>query len=71
MVIWMKKFICSLQKVILRLYVDDVLVIGTNEDDIVAIKQFLHSQITINDLGYAKYFLGFEITHSTTSIYVN
>ena len=50
---------------------DDVLVIGTNEDDIVVVKQFLHSQITIKDLSYAKYFLGFEIPHFTTSIYIS
>ena len=55
----------------LIIYVDDVLVIVTNEDDIVAVKQFLYSQFTVKDLGYAKYFLSLEIARSTTGTYIN
>ena len=31
---------------------DDVLLIGMNEEDIIVVKNFLHSQFTIKDLGY-------------------
>ena len=55
----------------LIVYVDDVLVTETNEDDIVDVKQFLHSQFTIKDLGYAKYFLSLKITCSTSGTFVN
>ena len=55
----------------LIVYVDDVLVTVTNEDDIVVVKQFLYSQFTVKDLGYAKYFLSLEIARSTTGTYIH
>jgi len=44
-------------------YVDDILITGSNINDIATLKQHLHSTFGIKDLGYLHYFLGFEITH--------
>lgn len=38
--------------VALLVYVNDVLITNTSEVDIDAVKQFLHAQFTIKDLGY-------------------
>ena len=55
----------------LLVYVDDVLITGTNEDDILQVKQFLHSVFNIKDLGYAKYFLGLEIARSPKGMFLH
>ncbi|KAL0433769.1 UNVERIFIED_CONTAM: putative mitochondrial protein [Sesamum latifolium] len=46
---------------ILLVYVDDVLLTGPFEAEIVEVKCFLDSEFTIKNLGPAKYFLGLEI----------
>ncbi|KAL0409413.1 UNVERIFIED_CONTAM: Retrovirus-related Pol polyprotein from transposon RE1 [Sesamum radiatum] len=48
----------------LLVYVDNILIIGPNEELIVDVKQHLNALFTIKDLGYVKYFLGLEITRS-------
>jgi len=48
---------------IVAVYVDDILVTGSNIDDIIILKQHLHSTFGIKDLGNLHYFLGFEVTH--------
>ena len=55
----------------LLVYVDDVLIIGTSEDDILQVKRFLHSVFSIKDLGYAKYFLGLEIARSPKGMFLH
>ena len=46
----------------LLVHVDDVLITWPLETKIVHVKRFLDFVFTIKDLGYAKYFLGLEIT---------
>jgi hypothetical protein len=53
---------------ILLVYVDDVIVAGNFLDDIDYIKSILHSAFKIKDLGQLKYFLGFEVAHSSHGI---
>ena len=44
-------------------YVDDILVTGSNIDEVTVLKQQLHSAFGIKDLGVLHYFLGFEVTY--------
>lgn len=46
---------------VLLVYVDDVLITGTSEEDITEIKVYLHKLFTIKDIGYAKYFFGWKL----------
>lgn len=55
----------------LLVYVDDVLITGTNAADIEAVKKFLHAKFTIKDLGAAKFFLGIEVARSPSGIFLN
>ncbi|XP_019054351.1 PREDICTED: uncharacterized protein LOC109115144 [Nelumbo nucifera] len=57
--------------VALLVYVDDVLLTGTLEADIISVKQHLDKLFTIKDLGCAKYFLGLEIASSSSGIVLN
>ncbi|GAA0149066.1 transmembrane signal receptor [Lithospermum erythrorhizon] len=54
---------------ILVVYVDDILLIGTSEEEMIALKEFLHKQFTIKDLGLAKFFLGNEIARSRRGMF--
>ena len=47
----------------MAVYVDDILVTGSNPDDITILKHHLHSTFGIKDLCQLHYFLGFEVTH--------
>ncbi|GAA0186268.1 hypothetical protein LIER_33556 [Lithospermum erythrorhizon] len=49
---------------ILIIYVDDILITGTLEEEMLAVKKFLHDQFTIKNLGVVKFFLGIEIARS-------
>lgn len=49
---------------IVAVYVDDILVIGTNSTKIESLKQHLHSQFGIKDLSVMRYFLGIEVSYS-------
>ena len=55
----------------LLVYVDDVLITGTNENDILQVKRFFHSVFSIKDLGYAKYFLGLVIARSPKGMFLH
>ncbi|XP_041027042.1 uncharacterized mitochondrial protein AtMg00810-like [Juglans microcarpa x Juglans regia] len=52
----------------LLVYVDDVLLVSDDLQQIQLLKKFLHDQFTIKDLGPLKYFLGLEIARSKTGI---
>lgn len=52
-------------------YVDDLLITGSNSKLIDAVKTYLHSMFPIKDLGALKYFLGLEIARNSTSIYLH
>ncbi|KAL0456529.1 UNVERIFIED_CONTAM: Retrovirus-related Pol polyprotein from transposon RE2 [Sesamum latifolium] len=48
----------------LLVYVDDILLTGNSENELVAVKAHLDHLFTIKDLGHAKYFLGLELARS-------
>lgn len=52
-------------------YVDDLLITGSNEDKIIELKGDLHKLFTIKDMGHARYFLGLEIIRNKTGMYIN
>ncbi|KAL0411947.1 UNVERIFIED_CONTAM: Retrovirus-related Pol polyprotein from transposon RE2 [Sesamum latifolium] len=55
---------------VLLLYVDDILFVGSSTYLIAEVKVFLDKQFTIKDLGVAKYFLGLKIARSSQGIIV-
>ena len=50
--------------ILLVVYVDDIVINGSDSKGILSLKSFLHSQFHTKDLGMLKYFLGFEIMRS-------
>lgn len=54
--------------IILLVYMDDILVISSQEYAIATVKQRLYDLLKIKDLGEARYFLRMEITRDATGI---
>ena len=52
----------------LIIYVDDIVLTSNSAREISSIKQILHSNFHIKDLGTFKYFLGIEVAHSHQGI---
>ena len=50
------------------MYVDDIVITGSDSESILSLKSFLHSQFHIKDLGMLKYFLGIEVMRSKQEI---
>ncbi|XP_071700016.1 uncharacterized mitochondrial protein AtMg00810-like [Rutidosis leptorrhynchoides] len=64
--------VCKLNKSLYGLkQVDDILISGNSEDDIVHIKKALDDKFTIKDLGLARYFLGIELFKTDKGTYLN
>lgn len=59
-----KKYIAIL------VYVDDMIITGNEETEIVAVKRFLHSHFHMQDLGVLRCFLGLEVARSATGIFI-
>ena len=55
----------------LLVYVDGVVLTGNSLVEINAVKQQLHDQFHIKDLGDLKFFLGFEVARSKTDLILN
>lgn len=53
---------------IMVVYVDDILITGTNIQTIEALKSHLHTTFSIKDLGSLHYFLGMEASYSDKGI---
>ena len=56
---------------ILIVYMDDMIVTGTDEEEKQALKQCLVKEFEIKDLGRLKYFLGIEVAHSKQGIFIS
>ena len=52
------------QCIYLIVYVDDIVITGSDQDDIQKLKQHLFNHFQTKDLGKLKYFLGIEIAQS-------
>lgn len=47
--------------VVVLIYVDDIVIIGENLQEIETLKKYLHKKFDIKDLGRLRYFLGIEV----------
>ena len=60
--VFYKNFSSSI--ILLVVYVDDIVITGSDSKGILSLKSFLHSQFHTKDLGMLKYFLGVEVMRS-------
>ena len=56
--------------ILLVVYVDDIVITGSNNAGIAALKNFLQSRFQTKDLGMLKYFLGIEVTRCKQGIFL-
>jgi len=61
---------CDQTTIFVLVYVDDIIIIGNNENAISKIKQFLAQSFSIKDLGNLSYFLGIEVSRSKKGIFL-
>ena len=57
--------------ILLIVYVDDIVITGSDSNGILSLKSFLHIHFHTKDLGMLKYFLGFEVMRSREFCYLN
>ncbi|XP_078445042.1 uncharacterized protein LOC144714219 [Wolffia australiana] len=57
--------------VILAVYVDDILLTGSDHAGLAQEKHYLHQHLTIRDLGTPKYFLSIEFAHQLGKLILN
>jgi len=57
--------------VIVLVYVDDLLITGSNTQLITEVKKSLHRQFKLKDLGELKFFLGIEVLRSSEGVILN
>ncbi|KAL6133377.1 hypothetical protein ACLB2K_065614 [Fragaria x ananassa] len=60
----------SCGRLVVLVYVDDLIITGDNEDEINTLKQSLHHKFAIKDLGVLKYFLGIEMATSYKGLFL-
>lgn len=53
------------------IYVDDILIMSSQEELTIEVKQCLHSLFTVKDLVIAKYFLGVEVAQTARGTYIS
>ena len=61
----------SLGIVLLLVYVDDIVITGTNSTLITRLQQHLQASFHMKDLGPLTYFLGFEVHTKSSGIFLN
>lgn len=61
----------SFGKLVVLIYVDDLIITGSNNAEISKLKFFLSKKLAIKSLGALKYFLGIEIASSRKGLFLN
>lgn len=59
------------EKLMVLIYVDDLIITGSNADSITALKKKLQGKFPVKDLGPLKYFLGIEVATSRKGLFLN
>jgi Reverse transcriptase (RNA-dependent DNA polymerase) len=57
--------------VIILIYVDDLVITGSDQHRIAALKTHLRTEFDIKDLGYLRYFLGIEVARSHKGLFLS
>lgn len=57
--------------ILLVVYVDDIVITGSDAAGIASLKLFIHTQFHTKDLGLLKYFLGVEVSRNKQGIYLS
>jgi len=58
------------RRLIVGVYVDDLIITGASEDDIVAFKQEMKMKFQMSDLGLLSYYLGIEVKQGADGIFL-
>ncbi|CAL2246130.1 unnamed protein product [Prunus armeniaca] len=58
-------------KLVVLIYVDDLIITGDNGEEITNLKHSLHQKCALKDLGVLKYFLGIEMETSHKGLFLN
>ena len=59
------------QCIYLIVYVDDIVITGSDQDGIQKLKQHLFSHFKTKDLGKLKYFVGIEVAQSNSGVIIS
>ncbi|WMV33531.1 hypothetical protein MTR67_026916 [Solanum verrucosum] len=54
--------------ILLVMYVDDIVITGSDYVEISSLKSFLHTRLHMKDLGQLKYFLGLEVNRNKKGV---
>ena len=57
--------------ILLLVYVDDILITGESQADIQEVIKDLHAKFALKTLDSINYFLGFEVTRSSSRLHLN
>lgn len=57
--------------VAILVYVDDILITGSDQVAVQNTIQYLGTKFKLKDLGLLKYFLGIDVAHSATGVYLH
>jgi hypothetical protein len=58
-------------KLVVLIYVNDLIITGSNDDSITQLKKYLQQQFSIKDLGHLKYLLVIEMVASRIGFFLN
>jgi hypothetical protein len=62
---------CHGKIMLLVVYVDDIVITGNDEEEMLCLKKILSRSFEVKDLGNLHYFLGIEVAYSAQGIYLS
>lgn len=64
-------YFCNRRKIIVFVYVDDMLIFYENSDDLCEVRDYIQSKLNIKDIGHATECIGIRINQSSTRIEID